>query len=67
MFKGGEKLVIEYDENAKWSVVDGFGPKLQRGIQDAAKEGEFDALTKQLEEKIQEIMSTKELKQADTE
>eukprot|EP00579_Thalassiosira_antarctica_P004240 CAMPEP_0201887582 /NCGR_PEP_ID=MMETSP0902-20130614/25280_1 /ASSEMBLY_ACC=CAM_ASM_000551 /TAXON_ID=420261 /ORGANISM="Thalassiosira antarctica, Strain CCMP982" /LENGTH=149 /DNA_ID=CAMNT_0048417551 /DNA_START=102 /DNA_END=551 /DNA_ORIENTATION=+ len=60
--RGQDRLLIEFVEDAKWSVVDDFGPKLQEVIQKAEDVGEVNALASLLEEKIQDIKKGKKRK-----
>lgn len=66
MFRGrDDRLVIEYHCDAKWTVVDDFGPKLDDVIDKAEDAGELDALAKLLEEKLQTIQMAKKRKKMD--
>ena len=59
IFRGKDRLLIEYDEGAKWSAVDDLSVKIQDAMSRAEDVGELDALEKMLEEKIQQIKMTK--------
>lgn len=66
IFRGSkDRLLIEYDEDAKWSVVDDFAPKLTEAIGKAETVGELDAMEKLLEEKMQELRMAKRRKTSD--
>ncbi|KAL7536129.1 hypothetical protein ACHAXR_006938 [Thalassiosira sp. AJA248-18] len=66
MFRGSQdRLLIEYHEDSKWSVVDDFASKLEDVRKTAEAVGELDELAKLLEEKMQEIQTTKKRKKMD--
>lgn len=62
MFRGKNSLTIEFMKDDKLSVVDDFAPKLAGVINSAEEAGELDALTKLLEEKLEEIKTAKKRK-----
>ena len=55
IFRGKDKLLVEYDDNVEWSAVDDLGPKLDDVIDKAHKEDELGALAELLEGKLQDI------------
>ena len=54
MFKGGDRLTVEFDGGAQWSVIDDIGRKLDDTIKNT-DENELDALSTLLESKVRDI------------
>ncbi|KAL7550191.1 hypothetical protein ACHAWF_013430 [Thalassiosira exigua] len=65
-FRGRDRLVVEFDEDAEWSAVDDIGQKLDDAISKAKEEGEAEELANLLEEKLNEIKGCKKHKKLDT-
>ena len=56
MFQSGNRVTVEYDESANWSVVDDIGRQLDDTIKNTNDETEeLDALSTLLEEKVRDI------------
>jgi len=67
MFQSGNRVTVEYDESANWSVVDDIGRQIDDTIKNTNDETEeLDALSTLLEEKVRDIqlmMKRKKTKQ----